>query len=118
MTYWKRCPNPIHQRHGGDDGIYRGIIETCDDCTEHEGLVPVEGVLIEHPETEERTWYCARFGIPGYERDICERYGHLADGQGCGYRLLIELPAVVGGEETPSAADRVTRIGLDAGLDD
>jgi hypothetical protein len=109
MTYWKEC-------HDETEMGFHGLIgrHGCRQVW----VKPVEGVLIEHPETEERTWYCARFGIPGYERDICERYGHLADGQGCGYRLLIELPAVVGGEETPSAADRVTRIGLDAGLDD
>jgi hypothetical protein len=86
MTYYKPCPLPeveddndpwTHWQHG--------------ECVEMY-VVPVEGLLIEHPEKEERTWYCARFGQANHEPDICERYGHLADGQGCSWRLLIVPP--------------------------
>lgn len=37
----------------------------------------------------DRTWYCDRFGVSGYDPDICERYGHLKDGHKCGYYWLV-----------------------------
>jgi len=89
--YWKRCPEArlVKIPHGRS----RWSCRCHGDWDKTLLPVPAGALLIEHPEKEERTWYCARFGIAGYAPDISERCGHLAGGQGCGWRLLIELAA-------------------------
>jgi hypothetical protein len=110
MRYYKPCPLP--EPHTQPVGAMWAKAKGHR-CVQRKELpspmVPVEGVLIEHPDLT--------------AGDIAERIRETWDDIGwergeAMAALAASILRLVGGEETPSAADRVTRIGLDAGLDD